>query len=71
MDQESLEVQLCELKQYKETMIDKYELYQQELEGMRNSNNEWEEILKNKNRELQKEKQSLEEELSEAKLHFK
>lgn len=43
-------------------------LHLQELEGVRNCNQEWEELLRGKLKEAQKEKQQLEEEIAELKL---
>ena len=41
------------------------------MENIRNSNNEWEEILKDKVKEANKEKQKAEEELCELKVNYK
>ena len=56
-----LEGQVERLTEEKAALGQKMGLHLQELEGVRNSNSEWEEMLKGKLREAQREKQGIEE----------
>lgn len=66
-----LEQQVTLLVDEKNTMSSKMAMHEQELEGIRNCNNSWEEMLKDKLKEAQKEKQAIEEEYSDYKLTVK
>lgn len=68
---EEMEGELRQLIAEKSSYNSKFALHQKELENIRNSNNEWEEVLKDKVREVNKEKQKLEEEICEIKVHYK
>jgi hypothetical protein len=52
-------------------MSSKMALHEQELEGIKTCNSSWEDMLKDKLKETQKEKQNLEEEYSDYKLAVK
>ena len=66
-----MEQQVTQLVEEKNAMSSKMAMHEQELEGIKNCNTSWEEMLKDKLKEAQREKQTVEEEYSDYKLTVK
>ena len=57
LENENIEEQIRAMKLERESMINRYELSQREIEGIRSSDKEWEDSLTRKIKDLQRQKE--------------